>query len=305
LIIIPAVIVAICIGLSVMFGLLAGGQADIDAYLAKLRQSGGAGRMAFDIQDPRYKDRSLAAYNVATMIPTIDDPAERQRISDELVSICRSHVGHDEHLLQSYLLLAIGQLGGNGGMDAILEQLDASHPTVRAAAVQALLAWPKPDEAHRTIEPLIGVLDDTDAMVVAMAAAALGALAPEADRDQVVPALHTVLARTGADMRDAVWNAAVALARQGDPKGASIVANVLFDREALSKLRVAANTGADPQRGINAAEQDRVILSTLLATGEMTDERVWDKISQLAEHDPNPRVRTEAQSALDRRSADQ
>jgi hypothetical protein len=304
LIIIPAVIVIICIGLSVMFGLLAGGQGDIDAYLAKLRQSGGAGRMAFDIQDPRYKDRSLAAYNVATMIPTIKDPAERQRISDELVAICRSHVGAEEHLLQSYLLMGIGQLGGDGGLDAILEQFAAEHPTVRMAAVQAVLAWPNSDQAHRAVGPLVDLLGDSDAMVLATASAALGELADESDRARMVPALQAILERTGADMRDAKWNAAVALARHGDAKGAAIVANVLLDREALSQLRVTATSGPDPQRQINVAEQDRVILSTLSAAGKMTDERVWAKIERLAEHDPNPRVRTEAQSVLDRRSAD-
>lgn len=290
LVIIPAVIVIICISISVMFGLIAGTESDIETHLARLRQSGGRGReLPMNMQDPRYKDRSLAAFNVATMIPSIQEPAERGRISGELIEILTTSVADHEETLQMYLLLAIGQLGQAGGLDVLMTHAGASSPRVRQGAIGGILSWQDRNAARATIPTLTTALADTDPLVVTEAAMALGQLAQPQDAG-VVPALRGVLDRGSVQMRDAVWNAAVALARLGESKGSRIVVDVLLDRAALKEI-------AQADRGM----QDRVILSTLEAAENMTDPRIWDKIKQLADDDPNPRVQAKARNLLTKR----
>lgn len=295
LVIIPAAIVIICIGLAVLFGFLAGGKSDIHSNLLKLRQSSGKGRMAFDIQDPRYKDRGLAAYNIATLIPTIKDPVERARIAQELTDILRTNVGDDEDLLRVYLLLAIGQLGQDGGLAVLIDHLAMPRPDVRQGAVVAILNWPDRHGARVAVPALTAALGHDDEQVLATAAAALGELATSEDQAAIL-ALRQVLERTGNAQREAKWNAAVALARLGDARGSAIVADLLLDREALSKLP-AAETGAASRQPMPRGMQDRLILSTLMAAGDMTDPRIWGKIEGLA-NDPNGRVKTRAAELL-------
>lgn len=296
LIVIPALIVIICVGLSVMFGLIAGADADIDAYLARLRQSGGSGRMAMNLQDPRYKDRSLAAYNIATLIPKIDDPAERKRISNELTDILENHIGSEEELINVYLLLAIGQLGQDGGLDVLIDHMDDKSPKARQGAVGGVMNWPDRTAARQAMPGLIRALQDPDPLVATQSAAALGAIAPRGD-EQTIAALQEALQRVGSDMREAKWNAAVALARHGDPRGSRIVAAILLDRDELAKLS-AGTSGVDAQRNLDRGMQDRIILSTLSAAGEMTAPEIWSKIKSLAEQDPNSRVRSKASQLL-------
>jgi len=298
LVIIPAVIVLICVGISLLFGLLAGGETDINTYLLKLRQSGGNGRLAFDIQDPRYKDRSLAAYNIATMIPEIKDAAERKRVSDQLLEILADHTSEQEETLRVYLLLAVGQLGQGGGIESVAGWLDAKQAQVRLGAVRGILSWPNKEEARVAIPGLVDRLKDEESLVAASAAAALGELARREDA-AVIPALRAALSQVGGSRRETIWNAAVALARLGDGQGTGIVADVLLDRTALAQLP------ADPSRTagneqIGTGMQDHVILSTLSAARDMTDPKIMDKIKYLAVKDPNPRVRKEAQSLIDK-----
>ena len=151
LVIIPALIVIACITLAWMFSVLAGAKDDIDTHLLKLRQSSGAGKLAMGLQDPRYKDRGLAAYNIATMIRHETDPDEKLRISTALAEILEQHVAPDEYVLQDYLLRALGQLGQPGGLDAIMERLDAPHPRIRQGAIGGVLSWPDTHEAPTSV----------------------------------------------------------------------------------------------------------------------------------------------------------
>ncbi len=292
LVVIPALIVIFCIGMAIMFGMLAGAQTSIDAYLMKLRQNSGAGRMAFNMQDPRYKDRGLAAYNIATLIPDMKDPAERLRVSEALAEILDHYVGDEEDMLQAYLLLALGQLGQECGFEPILIGLGSKHKTVRQAAIGGLLSWPDKTEAAVALPQLAVALGDEDPLVATEAAVAIGELAQSGDA-VMIAALQDALGRTGTGWRELGWNTAVALARLNDSLGSQIVAEVLLDREALALLPM-AQQGPAAQRMMSPAGQDRIILSTLTASVDMQDERVWAKIKLLAEKDSNRVIRKAA-----------
>ena len=133
-------------------------------------------------------------------------------------------------------------------------------------------------------------------MVRQKAAAALGELADPNDQ-QVKASLHEAMASTGTEMREVVWNAAIALARLGDEQGAQFVATVLLDRQTLAQLPAGESAPAG-QETLSRSLQDRVILSTLAAARTMTNPKVWDKIKQLADKDPNRAVQSAARQVL-------
>ena len=298
LVIIPAVIVVVCILLAVMFGLVAGAQDSIDTHLMKLRQSGGSGRLAMGLQDPRYKDRGLAAYNIATMIPRIDDPAEKQRVSDELIEILDDHVGDQEQVLQAYLLLALGQLGQPGGLSRIVKAAAVDHPQVRQGAVGGLLSWPDRAEARAMgLEMLIRLLDDEAPVVIATAAAALGELATPHDLEVIAGLKRALEGSVGLEGREARWNAAVTLAKLGDAAGGQFVAAVLLDRESLGKMP-AGESGPSAQETMTRAGADRIILATLASLRSCENPIVWDKIAQIADNDPSRAVRSAAKQLV-------
>lgn len=301
LVVIPAVIVLVCIGLALLFGVLAGAKDSIDTHLLKLRQSSGSGRLAMGLQDPRYKDRGLAAYNIATAIPHIKDTIERQRISQSLIEILKDRVAADEDILQAYLLMAIGQLGQQGGLPAITQRLGSPHPRVRQAAVAGILSWPDPSQAREAVPALQARLADDNPVVRTAAAAAVGKLGSARDPG-LTQALHQAMEDTqGLAMREAHWNAAVALARLQDPVGSRYVAEVLLNRDTLKTLP-AGESGPQLDQTITPAMADRVILATMISVGPLADTVVWDKIKEIADNDPNKLLRKTAEDLIHQKS---
>lgn len=303
LVIIPAVIVILCIGMAVLFGKLAGGRDSIDNNLARLEQDSGGGRMPFGLQDPRYKERGLAAYNIATQIPAIRDPDQRRRISDRLITILRDHVGPTELELHVYLLTAVGQLGQEGGLAAIREWFKAPQAVSRQGAVRGLLSWPDAEAARDLIEEVVPLLRDEPA-VAAEAAAALGELAQPGD-EATITALRQAMNILSSERREVQWNAAVALARLGDAQGSAFVAEVLLDPQALSKLPQAMD-GPAAETTMSPGSQDRLMLSVLASAPDMKDERIWAKIQLIADGGGDYRlgVRKAALELLSKRSSE-
>ena len=330
LVVIPSVIVLICIGFFFLFGLLAGQPDSLQNQLSRLRQSSGIGRGPFGLQDPRYKDRSLAAANIARRLPKITDPEQRDWLSSQLVGILKDHVGSEEDELRIYMLLAIGQLGQEEDLDVILAHCDSERSKVLEGAIGGLLSWVssqddkrlaaserleggKPDaqavfeevdRLHRrgvqlSVPKLIQLVTKGPPVVQAEAAAGLGALADRGDIE-VMAALREAMEGVGLEQREVQWNAAIALAKLGDEMGGRIVAEVLLNRHALAEMP-AAESGRLALQKMNTGMQSRVILTTLAAAEKMTDTFVQDMIRQIADNDPSPGVRAAAKSLLMRR----
>lgn len=291
LVIIPAAIVIVCIGLAVLFGRLAGSRDSIENQLARLEQSSGGGKLALGLQDPRYKDRGLAAYNIATLIPTLDDPTQRLAISQRLARILAESVGPKEVELHVYLLTALGQLGQSDGLAVIEQWLTAPEPLSRLGAIRGLLSWPDIGVASALTPKLLPMLGDEPA-VAAEAAAAIGQLAGAGD-DAAIEALRRAMNVAGSERREVQWNAAVALARLGDEVGSGFVADTLLDRAALARLPADGAAGAAGQ-GMSVAAQDRLMLAVLAAAADIADPRVRARVKAIASDDPSPVVRRAA-----------
>ncbi len=293
LVVIPAIIVIVAVGVALLFGKIAGASDTLDSQILKLKQSSGAGKMAYNLQDPRYKDRSLAAYNIATMIPSVKD-ADKAKVSDALVEILRENVGDHEDALQAYLLMAIGRLGQPKGFEAIVERLSSPLPRIREGAISGILAWPNKEQARNAVSRLTVLLSDDTPIVRAKSAAALGELAPRGDAT-IIAALHEAMTAQGLEQREAVWNSAIALARLGDEQGAQYVADLLLNREYLASQPELLE---GPQHPMSPGTQDRVILSVLAAARTMPSQIVRDKIRQIVEKDPSRVIRAAAHRIL-------
>jgi hypothetical protein len=305
LVIIPLVIVAVAVGVSMLFGKLASVEESTANLVQKLEQSSGSGRMVAGVQDPRYKDRWLAAFNIAARIPQITKESERASLSDDLVRILDHNVGDDEGLLQLYLLPAIGQLGQPGGLDAVRGKLAASDPRVQQGAIRGILSWPSRDEARLALPALVEVLKSNEPAVQLEAAAAVGALATP-DEAYAIAGLHDLMDRTLTQSQEAHWNAAVALACLGDDRGSKYVADVLLSRDTLAKITLEAEADAPrpvSEPGMPRVAQDRVILSTLASAERMNSAIVWNKIRTIADDDPSLSVRKAAIELMARHNA--
>ena len=239
----------------------------------------------------------MAAYNIATMIPAIKDPAERKRISNELVDILDHNLSADsdtDDKLYVYVLSAVGQLGQKEGLEAIVKRLtmSGSRPMVKQGAIRGLLSWPRDEEAKQHAKSLLPLLADQDLNVSSMAAAALGQLGDGKDA-ATIAALKDAMTAAAEKSRDLRWNAASSLARLGD----------LLNRTALAKMEV-DGAGSTPQipagTTLPTNLQDQVILSALAASVTMNDPVVWAQIEKLRTDDPSLPVRTAASMVTDR-----
>jgi len=281
--------------------MLAGQETNIESELAKLEQSGGRGKMAGGLQDPRYKDRWLAAYNIATRIPSLKEPAERQSLNNRLRSILEQNVSADEEMIMAYLIMAIGQLGEQGGLEAVLLGASSRHARVQEATIGAILSWPDRMEARQVAVPaLTRLLTVDDPRMVTQAAAAMGRIAAPGDAAAIASLRRTIEA-TGPGRREAQWNAAVALAILGDDFGVNVVTDVLLNREALDKLSADESGGTEGPR-MARPMQNRIMVATLASVKVIDDPRVWAKVDELAASDPDMRIRKDADAVRQQRN---
>jgi hypothetical protein len=315
LVIIPAAIVVVCLIFAAIFGGLVGQPDSLEDQLARLRQpSGLGGGLPAGAQDPRYKDRCLAAYSIAAMIPSIESAAERRQLSDDLIKILETSVQEHEAQLQAFILLALGRLGQPGGLDAALARAESKHELVRQAVIGAVLNWSDVDaqQARRGLPALTAMLRLHSEPLRSQAAAAMSKIARPDDADVII-ALHETMASTGWDYRDgtnnpndpprqytyAVWNAAVSLAVLGDDKGAAFVADTLLNRAELAKLHGDV-TGRDAST-LSPQEQEKVMAGVLQQAAKIKDQRVWRRIESLAKDDPSVVIRKAASVLLEQR----
>jgi len=308
LVIIPAVIAMIAVALFWLFGSLASTSDSMVDQLARIRRNANyTGESLAGAQDPRYRDGLLAAYQLVATIEKLKTDADRKVLSDHLVLILKDNVNPKNTELQYCLLMALGRLAQPGGLEAVLTRADSPHVRVRVAVVGAILDWSARDAqgARAALPVLIGMLDDSHEQVRTPAAAAMSRLARPTDTEVIAP-LKEAMGSIGVDpdgrvFQTTVNHAAIALALLNDPQGSAYVADVLLDRKALAALR--ADMSGKTDATMLANEQDHVIAGTLLYVGRMPDERVWSKVRELADHDPNVSIRKAALQLLAERKA--
>lgn len=322
LVIIPAVIALTAIGLFAFFGNLASTEDKLEDQLIQLRQGSGYGnRLPAGVQDPRYKNRCLAAFNISQSIDQLEDPARRSWLNDQLIEILEKNVHRSDKELVTYLLIAIGRLGVErtadlpSGLDIIVsyietENASSSPPSstdpsdqtlidqINQGVVMAILSWPDREAAATTLPDLIPLTTFPNPAVREVAVTAVGVMG-KADETDVIDALLDALRSTDSMYRESRWNAAAALATFDQPEGIAFVLDTLLNRDALAEMP--QDPVVSTELMMKTTAQDRVMLSTLAWAQRMNDARIWERIESLSENDASVTIRKAAIQVLEAR----
>ncbi|MGE0455178.1 MAG: HEAT repeat domain-containing protein [Vicinamibacteria bacterium] len=267
----PLSIVAVCVAVFVVFGLIASEGRGARDYLAEVRQ-GGANR------------RWQAAFELAKLLQAGKDPALKDpRFIEELLLLFRDTKADDPRV-RRYLALALGRLGDRQAVPALAEVLRESGPDSDSETV-IFAAWALGALGDPAATPeLARAAASGDAGVRKAAVHALGALPGEAAAAALRPALEDA----ALDVR---WNAALALGRRRDPAALPLLAGML-DRDALERLPEVA-----PE------QRDEALLQAVAVAAGFADEEIQAALARLRDADPNLRVRDAAREALAARAA--
>jgi HEAT repeat protein len=285
---IPLAVVAVTAGVYLGFRSMLADSRGASDYLAEV-QNGGTDR------------RWPAAYELSRLM---DDPAVRadRSLGPALVAAFE-RAKDDDPRIRRYLALAIGRLDPpwpSNAIDVLSRSLDEPDRLASQDWISRLTGWSESDLGEvristiwalgasgeaRVAERLEPFYQSGDAGIRKMVVYALGALPGDRQRET----LRSALQDQAPDVR---WNAAVALARHGDPTGAGVIRQML-DRghvEQLVKREVRQDGNFDP-----IAE---VMISGLRAAAALRDESLREPIATLSQRDRSMKVRQAALEAL-------
>ena len=268
----PLSIVAVCVTVFVIFGLIASEGKGPRQYLDEVR-TGSANR------------RWQAAFELTKVLQAHKDPALKDpRFVDEAVRTFSESAGDDPRV-RRYLALALGRLGDRRGVPALLQAAkdsaaDGPHadPETQIYSVWALGAIGDPSAEPELVE----LARNEDAGVRKTAVHALGSFPGEESRTALVGAL-------GDRIEDVRWNAAVALARRRDPAAAPVLLEML-DRAHLGAIA-----------GMTEEQRGDTLLQAIEAAAVVPDPRLRAPLEALRDRDANLKVREAARAALEGR----
>jgi hypothetical protein len=271
----PLSIVAVCVTVFVIFGLIASEGKGPRQYLDEVR-TGSANR------------RWQAAFELTKVLQARRDPALKDpRFVEEAVRTFDESAGDDPRV-RRYLALALGRLGDRRAVPALLKAARESAPDGphADAETQIYSVWALGAIGDPEAEPALAELARSEDPGVRKAAVhALGSLAGEDSRAALTRALDD---RT----EDVRWNAAIALARRRDPAAATVLLEML-DRAHLGQV-----PGMNDDRRL-----EETLLQAVEAAGVVPDPGLRAPLEALRDHDPSLKVREAARAALEGRPA--
>lgn len=268
----PLAIVAACVAVFVIFGLIASEGKGAREYLTEVR-TGGAHR------------RWQAAFELSKVLQARKDPALNDpEFALELIRTFEESASDDPRV-RRYLALALGRMGDRRAVPALLRAIaESGSPGERPpdSEAQIYVIWALGaigDPA--AVPPLARLAGGEDAGVRKAAVHALGALRTE----EAKAALLRSLEDAAEDVR---WNAALALARLDDPAAAPVLLQMM-DRKHLASVE-----------GLTPEQREEAILQAVAAAPSLPDPTLRAVLLGLRDGDPNLKVREAARKALAR-----
>ena len=263
-------ILALTLGVYVLFGLIADERKTSSDYLDEIRlRSGSAWQVAFEL---------------SRMIGREDGARRDPGFTPRLLNLFERSADADPRL-RRYLTLTLRELRDPSSVEALVGALGDEDLQTRLYAIEALGAIGDP-RALPAILPLVAAPEPDIRKVIAHA---LGSMDGTETR--------SVLRRTLSDpVVDVAWNAALSLARLGDPEGAPLLARML-DRDYLRGV-TRADEGGVPRR-MTEAQIRQAMINALHGLVRLEDRSHLEAIRAIAVSDPDLRVRQAALQALD------
>ena len=263
----PMAIVAVCVGVFIVFGLIANEGKGARDYLVEIR-SGSANR------------RWQAAFELSKLLQAGKDQALGDpRFVPEVLDVYKNAAGDDPRV-RRYLTLALGRLHDARALPVLAEVASGegagSDAETQIYAVLALGALGDPG-ALGTLLPLAG---SSDAGLRKAVAHALGSLPSEESR--------AALTRMLSDpMEDVRWNAALSLARRGDAAAAPVLLTMM-DRAHLAGVP-----------GLTGEQREDAMMEAVRVARAVPDEGLRAALQRLRSSDPSLQVREAAAAALE------
>jgi HEAT repeat protein len=265
----PMAIVAVCVAVFLVFGLIAGESKGPREHLAEVRSGGGL----FNIK------RWQAAFALANALESNREAVRSDpKLVDEVVQLFEES-RNDDPRVRRYLALALGRLADPRAVAALrktLEQDAAGDPETLIYATWALGAIGDPS----ALPELLALAASDDPGLRKAAAHALGSF----DDGAAAAALVRMLADPVEDVR---WNAALALARRGDPRSSEVLAQMM-DRAHMAAVE-----------GLTAEQREQAMLQAVEAAASVSGPALRAPLERLRAGDPNLKVREAARAALE------
>jgi HEAT repeat protein len=266
---IPLAVVAVVAGIYAGFRMLMAEERTAEAYVRELQTTRGSRRWP-------------AAYELSRMMA---DPQAQQRspgLGAALIQAFNDSDGDDPRV-RRYLALAIGRLNPPpaGAASVLADALATPDPEMQIAIVWALGALGDP----LAVTPVQRLYASDDPGLRKVVVYALGVLPGETQRDTLRTALNDAAP-------DVQWNAAVALAEDGEADGVPVLRRML-ERTYVERIvtrTASANAAVDPV--------DAVIISGVRAAARLGGGELRDEVAALGRADESLKVRQAALEAL-------
>ena len=263
----PMAIVAVCVAVFVIFGLVAGESKGPKDYLNEVR-TGSANQ------------RWQAAFELAKELQAGKDPALADPAFAALLLDTFTQAKTDDPRVRRYLALALGRLGNAKAVPVLLETVAAPTDAEGDAETRIYAVWALGaigDEA--AVPGLVHLAGDTDAGLRKSALHALGAFATDDAR-------RTLAAGLDDAVEDVRWNAALGLARQKDERAAPVLLQML-DRDHLAQVE-----------GLRPDQAQEALLQAVAGAATLGVPGLRGALEKLRTGDPDLKVREAARVAL-------
>jgi HEAT repeat protein len=270
----PMAIVAVCVTVFVIFGLIASEGRSARDYLGEVR-SGSQNR------------RWQAAFELSKLLQAKKDPAVNDpRFVSEAVKLFEDSASDDPRV-RRYLALALGRLGDPRAVPALRKALDAGASGDSETVIYSIWALGAIGDPA-AVPDLVRLSASEDRGLRKAAVHALGVFEDQAAHDALAAALSDAI-------DDVRWNAALALGRRGDVAAAPMLLQML-DRSALAKLESTAPE--QKAEALSADQAEEVMLQAAAVAARVKDPAVTAALEALRDKDPSLKVREAARVAL-------
>jgi len=259
----PLGIVAIAVGIFLLFGKLASDEQTIPDYLNEVRSGG-------------RRERWQAAYQLSQLMNAGEAKKYPNLVDD--VSKAFRDAKNDDPRIRQYLSMVLGNLGDRRATPLLVEALGDSHPETRIYAALALGRLRDP----AAVPALLATASSDERDVRKSAIYALG----EIGDARAVPLLVQTVNDETPDVR---YNAAIALARFGDTHAIGVI------REMLDRPRL------DLVPGMRPDQKEATMIAAIPALMNIAPEEAPKLLAPIAQTDPSLRVRAAAKEALRRK----
>jgi HEAT repeats len=265
LVLFPAGLLILGLGVYILFGLIASEGKTSSDYLGEIRLGrGGAWQAAFEM---------------SRLIP-LEDPRRREPrfVPDLLAALERSR--GDEPRLRRFLVLSLSELRDARAVEPLLAALADEDLQTRIYAALGLGALGD----ARAAPALLSLSESDEADLRKSAAYALGAL----DAPGAVERLRELL---NDPVEDVAWNAALALARRGDRTGLPLLGRML-DRAYLDGVRRPDPSGrALP---LPETQKEEAMINAMRSMAALREPAYLPSLLKIRDSDPSLRVRQAA-----------